>query len=40
MIGYSIFENDEVIIEIDFRSLFSENNNNELFGKFIKSVPL
>ena len=40
MIGYSIFENDEVIIEMDFRSLFSENNNNELFGKFIKSVPL
>ena len=41
MIGYSIFESDEVTIEFDFRSVFMDGDQGDkLYGKFIKPLPL
>ena len=41
MIGYSIFENDEVTFELDFTSIFTDSNvGDKLYGKFIKPLPL
>lgn len=40
LIGYSLFENDQVLLDIDFRSVFDDGSGDELYGSFVKSVPL
>lgn len=41
MIGYSIFESDQVLLEVDFRNVFTDSSaGKELYGNFVKPVPL
>lgn len=40
MISYSIHETDKVDLDIDLRSIYTDGSTDELFGQYLKSVPI
>jgi len=40
LLSYSIFENDEVKISVNLTSIKDDGSTDELYGRYVKPVPL